>query len=609
LNTLAKAQTNRSRCSGAGSIGTPLLRDRLGRSQASRPAAQLGASNARLLALLSLALLLCLAGGLLAGKLARKRADAGIVPLPQKLEWRRGHFKLLPDTAIVADRSSCETGEYLAEKLRRATGYELKVVDAPSAALGKPTSPSSGANRSGSSSAGNSEIILSTKRTMPELSAEGYELTATPGTVLIRGESSPGTFYGVQSLLQLFPPKVFSAVTVPGNDWRIPCVRIQDQPRFKWRGLMLDVSRHFFSKTEIERRLDEMALHKLNTFHWHLVDDQGWRLEIKRYPKLTEIGAWRKGVGFKLDPKSSTAYGPDGRYGGYYTQNDVRDIVAYAQKLQITLVPEIELPGHSCAALAAYPEFSCFGGPYHTEHDWGVFDGVYCAGKEETFQFLENVLDEVMSLFPDRYIHIGGDEVLLDNWRRCPRCQARIKQLGLKDERSLQSYFVARIGKFLNPKGRDFIGWSEIRTGGLPENALLMDWTGGAVEAASTGHLVVRTPLEFCYFNFYQSTNRAAQPKATAAFLPLHKVYGFEPLAEELDPKWQGLILGPQANLWTEYVPSLSRAEYMLFPRLCALAEVAWSPKETRNYPGFAHRLPTHLQRLDALGVNYHRNQ
>ena len=450
-------------------------------------------------------------------------------------------------------------------------------------------------------------VTLTTSKAKPALGPEGYELTVAPDSVIIRAAGQAGMFYGVQSLLQLLPPEVFAARPAPGVAWEIPCVQIADQPRFKWRGFMLDVARHFFTKDEVKQLLDVLAWHKINTLHLHLTDDQGWRIEIKKYPRLTQIGAWREDAGFGLDPKLSTAYGPDGRYGGYYTQDDIRELVAYARGRHITIVPEIEMPGHSSAALSAYPELSCNGGPYTPNAKGGIFAGVYCAGKEETFEFLQNVLAEIGPLFPGQYIHIGGDEVPKDNWKKCPRCQARIKQEGLGNEHELQSYFIRRIEKFINAQGRTLIGWSEIREGGLAQNAVVMDWIGGAVEAASAGHDVIMSPTKFCYLDYFQSTNHAAEPPAIGGYLPLRKVYSFDPLPEKLEPQYQSHILGAQGNLWTEYVPNFKHAQYMIFPRLCALAEVAWSPQAARNWDDFTRRLQTQFQRFDQLGVNYRK--
>jgi hexosaminidase len=512
-----------------------------------------------------------------------------LIPLPQKMECREGVFQLQPKTRILTDVPANETGQYLAEWLSKATGYDLKVGRSTKA------QPTKGA------------ILLTTKDAKPELGAEGYELTVAPDSVVVRASKGAGLFYGAQSLLELLPPEVFAAKPVAGVDWKIPCVQIEDQPRFKWRGFMLDVARHFFTKDDVKQLLDVLALHKINKLHLHLTDDQGWRIEIKKYPRLTEVSAWRDEAGFGLDPKLSTAYGPDGRYGGFYTQDDIRELVAYARGKHITIVPEIEMPGHSCAALSAYPELSCTGGPYTPNTKGGIFAGAYCAGKDETFEFLQNVLAEVRQLFPGQYIHIGGDEVPKDNWKKCPRCQARIKAEGLKNEHELQSYFIRRIEKFINAQGRNLIGWSEIREGGLAQNAVVMDWIGGAVEAASAGHDVVMSPTKFCYLDYYQSTNHATEPKAIGNYLPLSKVYSFEPLPETLDPQNKPHILGGQGNLWTEYVPNFKHAQFMAFPRMCALAEVTWSPQASRNWEDFTRRLQTQFQRFDQLGVNYRK--
>jgi hexosaminidase len=512
-----------------------------------------------------------------------------LIPLPQKMECREGAFPLGPKTRIQTDVPSRDTGAYLAERLNQATGYSLKLDNHTQA------QPAKGA------------ILLTTKDAKPELGPEGYELTVTPDSVVVRASKSAGLFYGVQSLLQLLPPEVFAAKPVAGVDWKVPCVQIEDQPRFKWRGFMLDVARHFFTKEEVKQMLDVMALHKINTLHFHLTDDQGWRIEIKKYPRLTQVGAWRDEAGFGLDPKLSTTYGPDGRYGGFYTQDDIRELVAYAQGKHITIVPEIEMPGHASAALAAFPELSCSGGPYTPNAKGGVFAGVYCAGKDETFEFLQNVLAEVRQLFPGQDIHIGGDEVPKDNWKKCPLCQARMKKEGLKTEHELQSYFIRRIEKFVTAQGRNLIGWSEIREGGLAQNAIVMDWIGGAVEAASAGHDVIMSPTKFCYVDYYQTTNRTADPKAIGGYLPLSKVYSFEPLPEKLDPQYQAHILGGQGNLWTEYIPNLKQAQFMAFPRMCAMAEVTWSPKASRNWEDFTRRLKTQFQRFDQLGVNYRK--
>src|ERR1022692_2549039 len=498
--------------------------------------------------------LLCL---MTATTFAGDTSAPAIIPLPQKMESEAGSSKLQPEkqvpglrirprTKIVVDAASEEAGRLLARQLFQSTGYQLPVSTATKADAAK------------------NNIALTTRNATAALGAEGYELTVTPDSAIIRAPDAAGVFYGVQSLLQLLPAEVFATNPVRGVVWTLPCVHIEDQPRFKWRGLMLDVSRHFFNKEEIKQILDVMALHKLNTFHWHLTDDQGWRIEIKKYPRLTEVGAWRKEIGFKLDPKASTAYGPDGRYGGYYTQADVREVVNYARERHITIVPEIEMPGHATAALMAYPQFSCAGGPFTTDLPGGVFNGIYCPGNDAAFAFVEDVLAEVCELFPGKYIHVGGDEVPVDNWKKCAKCQARMQQEGLKSERELESYFIRRMEKFITAHGKNLIGWREIREGGLAQNAAIMDWVGDAVEAASDGHDVVMTPLADCYFDHYQSKDHATEPYAIGGYLPLAQVYSFEPMPAKLDPQYHPHILGAQANVWTEYMPSLNHVEYMI---------------------------------------------
>ncbi len=519
---------------------------------------------------------------------ATETNSPAVIPLPQKMTLHAGAFKLTQDTHIFVDAASRETGKFLAERLRKSTGYPLKTDTKSSFKDG---------------------IRLTTKDANTNLGAEGYELTVAPDSVVIRARTQAGLFYGVQTLFQLLPPEIFSTNLVTNVDWQMPCVQIEDWPRFKWRGLMLDVSRHFFSKSEVETILDAMALHKLNTFHWHLTDDQGWRIEIKKYPKLTQVGAWRSGVGFGLDPKSTTAYGPDGRYGGFYTPADIREVVAYAAARHIIVVPEIEMPGHATAALAAYPQFSCTGGPFTIPLEGGVFNGIYNPANDETFKFLDDVLAEVFQLFPGKYVHVGGDEVPKDTWKNSPECQALIKREGLKNEEELQSWFIRRIEKFVSAHGRTMIGWSEILQGGLAQNAAVMDWIGGAKEAASAGHDVVMTPTAYCYFDFYQSSNHETEPKAAAwgGPLTLNKMYAFEPMPTNVPPPLQSHILGAQGNLWTEQVPNLKHAEYMIFPRACALAEVTWSAKDSRDWDDFTRRLQTHARRLAQLGINYRR--
>jgi hexosaminidase len=529
-------------------------------------------------------------GALLAILSANARAAAlpDIIPAPRKMELGGGAFEITPRTRIETDAASRDSGEALAAQLRKSTGYRIKTE-----------------GKIRGDSAIQDAIVLTTNNANTNLDAEGYDLSVTPRGVVIRAPAQAGLFYGVQTLLQLLPPGILKSNVVAGVAWEIPSVKIEDQPRFKWRGLMLDVSRHFFTKDEVERLLDEMAFYKLNTFHWHLVDDQGWRIEIKKYPGLTQAGAWRSGTGFGMDPKASTAYGRDGRYGGFYSQDDIREVVKYAAARHINIVPEIEMPGHSSAALAAYPQFSCTGGPFEPPLEGGVFNGIYCAGNDATFAFLQDVLSEVFQLFPGKYIHIGGDEVPTTNWVDCSKCQARMKQEGLDKENELEGYFIRRMEKFINAQGRNLIGWSEIREGGLAPNAAIMDWVGGAAEAASQGHDVVMSPLADCYFDHYQSMDHSTEPHAIGGYLPLEQVYNFEPLPRNLAPQFQAHILGAQGNVWTEYMPNFAHVQYMIFPRACALAEVLWSPKEARNWDDFEKRLQGHGARFDALGIHY----
>jgi hexosaminidase len=499
------------------------------------------------------------------------------------MEIGAGQFTLNDRVQIIPEPNTKEVaavGDYLAAHLRPATGFAV------------PVGGKAGA------------IKLQLDAAAKELGAEGYELTVTPQSALIRAPQPAGLFYGAVTLLQLLPPEIFSQQAVKGMAWTAPCVKISDQPRFGWRGMMLDVSRHFFSKDEVKHLLDAMALHKLNMFHWHLTDDQGWRIEIKKYPQLTQAGAWRKDIGFGLDPKSSTAYGPDGRYGGFYTQDDIREVIAYAQARFITIVPEIEMPGHAGAILSQFPNLSCEGKAFG-ELGAGVHASVYCAGRDDTFAFIENVLAEVVALFPCKYVHIGGDEVPKGNWKKCEKCQARIKAEGLKNEHELQSYFIRRVEAIVNGKGRTLIGWSEIREGGLAPRAALMDWIGGAVEGASGGHDVVMSPTSHCYFDYYQSQRHSHEPRAIGGFLPLRKVYSFEPIPAKLAPEQHKHILGAQGNLWTEYIPSLKQVEYMAFPRGAALAEVAWSPAAAKSWDSFVQRMPAHEKRLAAAGIGH----
>jgi hexosaminidase len=444
------------------------------------------------------------------------------------------------------------------------------------------------------------QLVISLHIFKPDtLLPEGYyRIKTADDGVSISATSGAGLFYGAQTLMQL----------VADDGQTIPAVEITDYPRFAYRGLHLDVGRHMFPPAFIKKYIDLMAHHKFNRFHWHLTEDQGWRIEIKKYPKLQEVAAYRKETVIgKASTRNREGKQYDGqRYGGYYTQDEIKDIVQYAADRYVTIIPEIELPGHALAALSAYPSLGCTGGPYEAATTWGVFKDVYCAGKEETFTFLQDVMDEVMVLFPSQYIHIGGDECPKEQWKVCPRCQKRMKAEGLKDEHALQSYFIQRMEKYLNNKGRQIIGWDEILEGGLAPNATVMSWRGeeGGIAAAQQDHDVIMTPGNWCYFDHYQDTSKS-EPLAIGNYTPVSEVYSYEPLPPQLSTAQAKHVLGAQANVWTEYMKSSDYVEYMVYPRACAMAEVVWSPKESRNYSDFLTRMRTHLKRLDGWEVNY----
>lgn len=512
-------------------------------------------------------------------------AEPMIIPKPVAMTARAGSFTITANTTISAEKEVAAEAQYLADMLNPATGFLLKAL---------PAIKQHPAN-----------IQIGIDSSLAGSGPEAYTLSVTPDVIIIKGATPAGVFNAIQTIRQMLPAQIENRTKVSGVSWEIPDVEIKDNPRFGWRGLMLDVSRHFFSKEEVKQLLDVMALQKLNTFHWHLVDDHGWRVEIKKYPKLTSVGGWRKDIGFGLDPTSSTAYGPDGRYGGFYTQDDIREVVAYAQARHITIVPEIEMPGHAGAILAAFPQFSCEGKERTTDFAAGVHANVYCAGRDETFGFIQDVLAEIFPLFPGKYVHVGGDEVPKGNWKKCEKCQARIKAEGLKNEHDLQGYFIRRVEKYIRGNNKTLIGWSEIREGGLAQNAALMDWIGGAVEGASEGHDVVMSPTSHCYLDYAQS--KSGEPRGIGGFIPLRKVYDFEPIPAKLKPEFHKHILGVQGNVWTEYIAAPSHMQYMAFPRACAIAEVAWTPAKDKNYADFIARLPNLLAHLDALGVSYRR--
>lgn len=426
--------------------------------------------------------------------------------------------------------------------------------------------------------------------------ADYYELKVSASEIKITGKGS-GVFYGLQTLIQLIPAGIV-------KEYNIPCVNISDYPRFAWRGMHLDVSRHFFKKEEVKKYIDFLAMYKLNVFHWHLTDDQGWRIEIKSRPKLTEKAAWRNGTLIGHYTASPQKFDTT-RYGGFYTQDEVREIIAYAQQRHITVVPEIELPGHSLATLSAYPELGCTPGPFEAAKTWGVFNDVLCP-KEETFKFLEDVFKEVCALFPGQYIHIGGDECPKDRWKESALCQEIKKRENLKDEHELQSWFIRRVEKIVAANNKQIIGWDEILEGGLAPGAAVMSWRGdeGGIAAAREKHNVVMSPTSNFYFDYYQSESHE-EPLAIGGYLPLEKVYGYNPLPAALKPEEQQYIMGVQANLWTEYIGDFRKVEYMALPRMAALAEVAWSQQQARNYERFVSRLTTHLLVHDRMGTNY----
>jgi hexosaminidase len=397
---------------------------------------------------------------------------------------------------------------------------------------------------------------------------------------------------------------MFSQTQKPGAVWDLPVVHIEDQPRFGWRGAMLDTCRHFMPKDFVLEFIDLLALHKLNSFHWHLTDDQGWRIEIKKYPRLTQVGAWRKET--RLGHEGRTQHGFDKQpHGGFYTQREIREVVEYARQRHITIVPEIEMPGHAQAAIAAYPELGVKGEPLEVWTRWGVNANIFNPN-EKTILFMQDVLSEVIKLFPGTFVHVGGDEAIKDQWKASPEVQARIKELGLKDEHEMQSYFIGRMDKFLTSKGRRLIGWDEILEGGLAPGATVMSWRGvkGGIAAAQAGHDVVMAPTTFTYLDYYQSQEPGELP-AIGGFLPLETVYSFEPIPNELTPEQSSHVLGAQAQIWTEYLPTPGHVEYMAFPRLLALSEVTWAAKDRKNYPDFLARLAVHEERLKLLNVNF----
>lgn len=506
-----------------------------------------------------------------------------LFPQPQRLERKPGAFLLNRHTRVFAVEG--EIGELLAEYLRPATGFDL------------PVHPLDDEIRA---DATNAILLLSTEA---DEASEGYALEVAAERVELRAGGRKGFLHAMQSLRQLLPAQILLDASQVDVAWTIPCLSILDAPAFGWRGLHLDVGRHIFPVDFIKKFIDAMAFYKFNVFHWHLTEDQGWRLEIKKYPRLTDIGSQRAETPIPAQPKRG-----DGKpYGGFYSQAEVREIVAYAADRGITVMPEIELPGHSLAALAAYPHLGCRGEGYQTRRTWGIDSDIYCAGNDAVFDFLHAVFEEALALFPAEYIHIGGDEAPKDRWRTCPKCQARIQAEGLADEDELQSWFIRRIESWLNERGRSLVGWDEILEGGLAPNATVMSWRGsdGGIAAANAGHDVVMTPNTNCYLDYYQHEDWTREPAAIASTLTLEQTWQFEVIPARIAADKRHHILGGQGNIWTEYIPTADQVEYMAFPRAIALADILWNHPQERRYDSLVKRLKAHLPRLDALGLNY----
>jgi hexosaminidase len=516
--------------------------------------------------------------------------DLAIIPAPVSIKALKGNFVFSKKSRIILSRPGEDVklaADFLALLVKNPTGINLKIEEGS-----KPA---------------NHSVFMTIDTAVKN--NEGYILTVTGKRITVKAKSAAGLFYAVQTLRQVMPVEVETPTVLEDFNLTVPACEIVDEPQFAYRGMHLDVGRHMFPVEYIKRYIDMIAMHKMNTFHWHLTEDQGWRIEIKRYPLLTEVGAFRKETLVGHGGKKPFVY--DGTpYGGFYTQEEVKEIIEYAKSRFITIIPEIEMPGHALAALAAYPELSCTGGPFEVFTRWGVVEDVFCAGKEETFNFLEDVLTEVIDLFPSGYIHIGGDECPKVRWEKCPFCQKRIKEEGLKDENELQSYFIQRIEKFVLSKGRRIIGWDEILEGGLAPEATVMSWRGtaGGIQAAKGKHNVIMTPSRFVYLDYYQC-EPAGQPLAIGGYLPLERVYSYNPMPSELSPEEQKYILGIQGNLWTEYIPTPEQMEYMAFPRAFAIAESGWTPDRLKDFEDFRARLEVLKKRYNAIGINYFRGE
>ena len=503
-----------------------------------------------------------------------------IIPQPEEITVNEGVFKIAGAPAVI--------GENVPEAAVKAINDFTAQVELVSGKKTKEGAPAV-------------SYVLN-----DNLGAEAYALKVKKDGVTVEASAFNGFFYAIQTMKQMLPAAIYGSAPAKGK-WVLPCVEIMDSPRFAYRGLLLDCCRHFFPVEEVKKVLDLMSIHKMNRLHWHLTEDQGWRIEIKKYPRLTEVGAWRDGT--QIFRRAET----DGvRYGGFYTQDELRDVVAYAAERGITIIPEVDLPGHMIAALASYPELGCTGGPYEVMQYWGVHKDVLCVGKEETFTFLEDVLSEVMDIFPSEYINIGGDECPKVRWESCPLCQKRIKKLGLKDkdgfkkEHYLQNYVTARVQKFINDNGRKIIGWDEILEGDLAEGATVMSWRGtkGGIKAVGKGFDVVMSPNTYCYIDYYQTKERDKEPYRIGKYLPLEKVYGYEPM-EGMPEDGESHILGVQCNLWAEFLKTETDLEYQLLPRMSALSEVGWIQKGTKDFDRFRTSLDHMKDVYEQLGFTY----
>lgn len=510
-----------------------------------------------------------------------------IIPMPLSLEEKQGEFIINDRTRIVLkDKKAKAPLPFLTDRLSQISGLNLKTQNS----IGKE----------------DNNTIIFTSAEDKTLGQEGYKINVTDKQIQIQANEEAGFFYAIQSLLQLLPPEIYSDKKEFISKWSIPAVAITDIPRFNYRGLHLDVGRHMYSVAFIKKYIDLLAMQKMNRFHWHLTEDQGWRIEIKHYPRLTEIGSIRKETISNRYSSMFPEIYDSTPYGGFYTQEEVKEIVAYAQKRYVTIIPEIDLPGHMLAALAAYPYLGCTGGPYEVGTRWGIYDDVLCAGNEKIYSFIENIMDEVLQLFPGEFVHIGGDECPKTRWKACPKCQAKIKAEGLKDEHELQSYVIRRVEKYLNAHGRKVIGWDEILEGGIAPNAALMSWRGvaGGITAAKSGHPVIMTPNTHVYLDHYQA-NMDISPLANGRIAALEWTYGYDPIPRELTPEEAENIKGIQANVWTEYIRTPEQVEYMAYPRANAVAEIGWSSPDNKDWSNYLKRLQVQFERWRFYGLNY----